>query len=182
MSSLDIGCGYASGYHVKKGEIGIDLERGLCDVIASAYYLPFRNSCFEKVVMSHILEHLIGCFEALKEATRVLTKRGTLEIEVPNPHNFGIFKDILIRRKKGLYEASREHIYAFGENELCNMLKRLNFEIIKVEYVNSSGAEKKLKESCFFKKAVYKWMGAVFPELKTAIRFECRKLRNVRAI
>jgi len=125
--------------------------------------------------MSHILEHLVDCYEALKEAARVLIRQGELEIEVPNPHNFGIFKDILLRRKKGLYEASREHIYAFGENELRNMLQRLGFEIMKVEYVNSTGAEKKLKSSSLFKKAVYKWMEAVFPEFKTAIRLECRK-------
>lgn len=181
MSSLDIGCGHAVGDHVKKGEIGIDLKRGLCDVLASAYYLPFRDSCFEKVIMSHILEHLADCCDALEEVARVLTKNGTLEIEVPNPHNFGIFKDILLR-KKGFYEASKDHIYAFGENELHNMLKKLNFEILKSGYVNSSVAEKKLKESYFFKKAVYKWIGAVFPELKTAIRLECRKLTNVRAI
>lgn len=180
MSSLDIGCGYATD-HVRKGDIGIDLKRGLCDVVASAYHLPFRNSCFEKVIMSHILEHLIGCYEALKEAARVLTTKGTLEIEVPNPYNFGIFKDILLR-KKGFYEASKDHIYAFGENELRSMFKKLNFEVIKVEYVNSIGAEKKLKKSYFFKRAVYKWMGAVFPELKTAIRLECRKLGNVSAI
>lgn len=174
LSSLDIGCGYTSG-HIKKGEIGIDLERGLCDVLASAYYLPFRDFCFRKVIMSHILEHLVDCDKALTEVTRVLTRKGILEIEVPNPHNFGIFKDILLR-KKGFYEASKDHIYAFGENELRNVLQKLNFEIIKLEYVNSSGAEEKLKKSWLFKRAVHKWIGLVFPEFKTAIRLECRKL------
>ena len=88
MSSLDIGCGYALG-HVKRGEIGVDIKRGLCDVLASTYYLPFKNNCFEKANMSHVLEHLTRYTEALKEAARVLTKGGILIIEVPNPYNFG---------------------------------------------------------------------------------------------
>lgn len=121
LLSLDIGCGHGAG-HVKKGDIRIDLERGLCDVLASAYYLPFKDSCFEKVIMSHILEHLVDCCESLEEGIRVLTKKGTLEIEVPNPHNFGIFKDILLR-KKGFYKASKDHIYAFGENKLTTYSK-----------------------------------------------------------
>jgi len=159
---------------VKKGEIGVDLKHGLCDVIASAYYLPFKNNYFEKVIMSHVLEHLTDCVEALKEAARVLTKGGILIIEVPNPYNFGIFKDILLRKRE-FYKASRDHIYAFGENELRNLLTRLNFKSISIKYVNSVGAERKLKKSSWLKKAIYNLILSIFPPFRTAIEIECRK-------
>jgi len=173
LSSLDVGCGYATG-HVKKGEIGVDLERGLCDVIASAYYLPFKNNYFEKVIMGHVLEHLTSCVEALKEAARVLTDEGILQIEVPNPYNFGIFKDILLRKRE-FYKASGSHIYAFGENELRNLLTRLNFELISIKYINSIGAESKLKKSSWFKKAFYNLTLSIFPPFRTAIEIKCKK-------
>jgi len=172
LSSLDIGCGCAPG-HVKRGEIGVDIKRGMCDVLASAYYLPFKNYCFEKANISHVLEHLTRYTEALKEAGRVLTKGGILTIEVPNPYNFGIFKDILLRRRK-FYKASKDHIHAFGENELRNLLTKLSFEIINIKYVNSVGAERKLKKSFWFKKAFYNLILSIFPAFRTAIKIECR--------
>ena len=174
MSSLDIGCGYVKDYHVKKGDIGVDLKRGLCDVIASTYWLPFKNDYFEKVVMSHVLEHLTGCLEALKEVYRVLTDGGILQIEVPNPHNWGIFKDVLLKKRK-FYKASKDHIYAFGENELCNLFTRMNFRLISIKYVNSVWAERKLKKSSWPKKAIYNLILSIFPPFRTAIEIECRK-------
>lgn len=172
MSSLDIGCGYFK-HHVKRGEIGVDLKRGLCDVQASAYYLPFKNRCFEKVIVSHTIEHLTGYTEALKEAIRVLTNKGILQIGVPNPYNFGIFKDILLG-KRGFYKASKDHIHAFGENELRNLLTKMNMELISIEYVNSVGTERRLKGSPL-KKAMYKLILSIFPAFRTAIKVECRR-------
>ena len=173
MSSLDVGCGYHRD-HVKRGEIGVDLKRGLCDALASAYYLPFKNNSFEKVIMSHILEHLTGCAEALKETARVLTEEGILQIEVPNPHNFGIFKDILLGKRE-FYKASKDHVHAFGENELRNLLTKLNFEIIGIKYVNCIRTKRKLKNYFWFKKAFYTLIFSIFPEFRTAIQIECRK-------
>jgi len=173
LSSLDIGCGY-SRYHVKRGEIGVDLKRGSCDVLASACYLPFKNRCFEKVIMSHILEHLTGCTDALKEAARVLTKEGIIQIEVPNPYCFGIFKDILLRKRE-FYKASGEHIYAFGENELHNLLTKLNLELISIKYVNSVWVESKLRKSSWFKRVFYDLMLSIFPAFRTAIKVECKR-------
>jgi len=178
LPSLDIGCGHAID-HVKKGKIGVDIKRGLCDVVASAYYLPFRNGCFEKVIMSHILEHLTDCAAALKEAARVLIQEGMLQIEVPNPYNFGVFKDILLWRRE-FYKASKDHISAYGENELRNLLAKLDYEVISVEYVDSIGTRRRLKRSSWLKRTFYKLILPIFPAFRTAIRVECKtKSRNM---
>lgn len=170
MSSLDIGCGYGKD-HVKRGKIGVDVKRGLCDVQASAYFLPFQDNSFKEVVMSHILEHLIECKDGLREARRVLDKGGRLVIEVPNPYNFNVFKDIIL--KKHIITSS-EHIFAFGETELCNLLEKLGFEVARVRYVHSSWTEKKLRNTGFFKKVIYALVWRIYPKLRTAIRLECK--------
>lgn len=173
LSSLDIGCRYAP-VHVKRGEIGVDIKRGTCDVLASAYYLPFKNNCFEKAIMSHVLEHVTGCVKVLEEVARVLIDEGILQIEVPNPYNFGIFKDILLRRSE-FYKASKDHIHAFGENELRNLLSKLKFQLISIRYINSVGTERKLKKSSWLEKAFYNLILSIFPPFRTAIEMECRK-------
>jgi ubiquinone/menaquinone biosynthesis C-methylase UbiE len=170
LSSLDIGCGYGEG-HVKRGEIGIDVKRGLCDVQASAYFLPFRDNCFKEVIMSHILEHLIECKDALREARRVLDKGGRLIIEVPSPYNFNVFKDIILKKH---HNESIEHVFAFGENELRNLLEKLEFEVTRVRYVSSSLTEKKLRNTVFFKKVIYVLIWRIYPKLRTAVRLECK--------
>ena len=178
LYSLDVGCGYTRD-HMKKGEIGVDIKRGLCDVVASAYHLPFKDNCFEKVIMSHILEHLTEWALALKEATRVLTQKGILQIEVPNPYSFGIFKDVLLKRRD-FYKASEDHICAFGENELRNLLTKLNYELISLKYVNCARTEKKLERSSWLKRTFYNLILPIFPAFRTAIRVECKmKSRDV---
>jgi len=56
MVVLDVECGARK----HKGCIGIDLRRvkGV-DVIAAATALPFKDNCFDKIILSHIVEHSI---------------------------------------------------------------------------------------------------------------------------
>lgn len=93
---LDIGCGFgAYGFAAKKYgakiSVGVDINRkylkksalGLV-VLADAHALPFRDSCFDVVLMVEVLEHLSYEIEALREARRVVKKGGLLLITVPN--------------------------------------------------------------------------------------------------
>lgn len=171
--TLDIGCGYDKKQHVKKGDIGIDVRTGLCDVIATAYYLPFCNNCLKKVIMSHVLEHLDDPLKVLKEIDRVLARKGLLEIEIPNAHSFYIFKDILLKRK-GRLKISSEHIHLFGETELSNLLLKAGFKLIKITYVNSIWTQRLLNDS-FLKYAVYSFIWMIYPAFKNAIRAEFKK-------
>jgi len=162
FKTLDVGCGYSKS-HIKKGEIGIDLEKGLCDVQASTYYLPFRNQSFQKVVMSHILEHLTNISRVFEEIKGVLDRNGIVEVEVPNPHAFWVFKDIILHRK--LLE-DKTHVSSFNENQLVNLLAQLGFTTQSISYVDTSWTKKRSFIHSFF----YKLLFFVFPNFDKAIK------------
>lgn len=82
VQSLDIGCGFLP-FHKKSGEIGIDINRGKCDIIAEASHLPFKERTFDTIFMIHVLEHLDNPFLCLKEAIRVSKRHVTLYIDIP---------------------------------------------------------------------------------------------------
>lgn len=80
---LDIGC----GENKRSGLIGIDLTRtASVDVIADARTLPFRDSSFDYVFSSHVIEHF-SCREVtrvLAEWVHVLKKGGAIEVRCPD--------------------------------------------------------------------------------------------------
>jgi len=80
--SLDIGAG-----ENPRGDINVDIRviKGI-NVVCHALYLPFRGNCFSHVYLSHVLEHFTyreGLY-LLNEINRVLRKKGTCEIWIPN--------------------------------------------------------------------------------------------------
>ena len=81
-SSLDVGCGFLTT-HKKQGMIGMDLRRGLCDVIGDAEQMPFRDAVFDKVYLRSILEHLDAPLKCLKESLRVAKDGACFEILIP---------------------------------------------------------------------------------------------------
>ena len=59
MKSLDLGCGLGK----PKGAIGLDIWRGSdADVLAdlSGPHLPFRDNVFNRVKLTHVIEHIWG--------------------------------------------------------------------------------------------------------------------------
>ena len=84
--TLDVGCG-----DQPRGAVNVDLllEKDIwqgkpvtCNkklipgfVQASAYFLPFKNCSFQKVVCHHTIEHLTEPVKALKEMMRVTQDR-----------------------------------------------------------------------------------------------------------
>jgi len=81
--SLDVGCGFLPSSHKKHGTIGIDLHSRLCDAIADAQNLPFRESIFCKIYLHSILEHLDHPISCLKESLRVAQNNALFEIIIP---------------------------------------------------------------------------------------------------
>lgn len=81
MIMLDVGCGAAK----HKGCIGIDLRKlkGV-DVVADANKLPFKNDCFDKIFLSHIVEHVSNLVTFMREVWRV-GKNGAL-VKIWTPH------------------------------------------------------------------------------------------------
>jgi len=83
MVSLDVGCGCVPRLHNRRGDVGLDLHRGLCDVVGDACWLPFRDACFDKVFLYDILEHLEDPLSCLAEVRRVMKNRGEIEVSFP---------------------------------------------------------------------------------------------------
>jgi len=86
------------------------------------YPLPFRDECFSKVVMVHVLEHLHTPSTTLKEVYRVLRRGGLLLVVVPNAQtNNADWLD-------------EEHVYSFTPPTLCRLVSKY-FKVIKLEYI-----------------------------------------------
>lgn len=64
-------------------ETAMSLYRTRPGVFGDAQRLPFRDSCFDRVVLLDVLEHLPRPDEALREAARVLRPGGAVLIHVP---------------------------------------------------------------------------------------------------
>jgi SAM-dependent methyltransferase len=79
---LDIGCGYGK----TPGAIGMDsLRASDADVIADlAQRWPFADASFDKVVASHVLEHVPEVVHVMQEAYRVLRPNGRFLIKGPH--------------------------------------------------------------------------------------------------
>jgi len=176
--SLDVGCGH-SPQDNKKAEIGIDLEKGLCDIQASANDLPFQDQIFTKVVMSHVLEHLENFGLALEEVKRVLMKEGLLEIEVPNPCSFWVFKDNVKSRQPRLGGTGihKDHVCSFSESEIQNTMRIKGFLTLSISYTHSSQQNKRMSNYNLIHKMFYQAFYKLFPAFKTSLKVVALKLK-----
>ena len=140
---LDIGCwiGWYEKFIVEKGcklIIGIDVDyddlqkaKGRlrftqCDfVAASALRLPFRAATFDLVSMFDVLEHVSRGmeFEVLSEANKVLKKRGTLLLSVPNNNLIVKFLD------PAYFLIDHRH---YSPNEIETLIKKAGFSVHKL--------------------------------------------------
>src|SRR6266508_1372315 len=77
MMKLNLGCG-----KVRLDDwVNADLHGG--DVRCDAHRLPFRDETFDRILASHVFEHVRDLPKAIKESWRVLRGDGTLVVRVP---------------------------------------------------------------------------------------------------
>lgn len=91
---LDVGCGDAK----QNGCIGMDRrKREGVDVVHDAETLPwpFADETFNRIVMSHIMEHLNPKYhvDIVDEMWRVLKPNGILMMAMPYPGSHGFWQD-----------------------------------------------------------------------------------------
>lgn len=134
--ALDIGCGggrYTEWLVERTGRVsGIDINmknlsglrrKGInaSVVCASADYgLPFRDSIFDFVLCTEVLEHLQNDGSAVKEIRRVLQENGELLISVP--------------MAPPVYSDSAHKRHGYNLNKLESLLEKNGFEITDVDY------------------------------------------------
>lgn len=143
--SLDVGCGHSRRRHVKRGKIGVDLKRGLCDIVADACHLPFRSKVFRKIYSVDILEHLKQPIQCLLEIDRVAAENASISITIPAEVNPGkaLLKRFIIgfpfsvsSISKKIYEKRRFSISYDGHKSI--VVPRHVASVFKIHRVEST--------------------------------------------
>jgi SAM-dependent methyltransferase len=139
----DIGCG--DGRYLKMfSEAGFDVVGVEPDPIArqrasefgqvfdgTAEDVPFIDSKFDIVLLSHVLDACIDPPAALKNAASLLNKNGTLIAEVPNCASLGF----RVHQSNWPWVDIPRHLTFFTEKSLQAMLERAGFSISEKIYV-----------------------------------------------
>jgi SAM-dependent methyltransferase len=98
---LDVGCGNAKA----PGAIGIDSNPATqADVVhdLDRYPWPLDSDCFERVICSHIVEHVADLLAFMREIHRVCRPAAMVEVVTPHFSNRFSFTDPTHRRHLGL--------------------------------------------------------------------------------
>ncbi len=99
---------------------------------------PFKNSEFDKIVMSEVAEHLPDDLKGLKEVYRILKPDGILALSVPD-HNYPILWDPvnwILERTLGIHVKSgffagiwNQHIRLYKRSQIVNVVERAGFKV-----------------------------------------------------
>ncbi len=110
--------------NLDSGEIRGDLNQGI----------PWKDNSFENVVAGELIEHLFNPDKFMGECYRVLNKKGVFIISTPNMTGLPYIMNEDIGMQKGKY---MPHINAFNSEMIKFLLRRNNFKILKIEYIES---------------------------------------------
>lgn len=136
-NALDIGCSIAYGLSLlkKKGwnVLGLDPSDKCIEIskqdlgveVIKGFFSPkvqFKNSPFDLIILSHVVEHLIYPEEVLRGIRNVLSDEGLVYIEVPNTLKPNGTKSYF----------GFEHINYFTPTSLTNLLQQNGFEVASI--------------------------------------------------
>lgn len=144
---LDVGCGMGDtsivlssltsqlvgidtsieGIKIAKERIGNDV------LISDSIILPFKNECFNIVIMKDILEHVNNDIQAIKEIYRILRLNGLFILYVPYSLYDSISFESIVKRISG-YSIDNKvgHVRRYNILELNNLLN--DFKMIESFY------------------------------------------------
>jgi len=150
---LEIGAGSTPHYHfikhtydeyhvVETSEYVIDYHKDNNKVHLLKYdgkKLPYEDDTFNRIIISHCLEHILSPEDFLNEMMRVLKKGGILSISLPTDPGLAWR---LGRLFVGLFKVSKTYNLSFDEFEYLNATEHVNsifnlISIIRHNYSNS---------------------------------------------
>lgn len=113
MICLNIGCGsdpIINQIFMDENMINVDITKSpYCHIVCDGHKLPFKDKSFDKVYLSHVLEHMVNPVYALKEFKRVAKQ--TIHIHVPNKYFFFLIGE------------NKNHMYSWTKTSLTRLLK-----------------------------------------------------------
>lgn len=129
---VDIGCNQGFLLSLLKGyKVGVDIavnvlkeskKKGLESICCNAENLCFKSECFDIIICTDILEHVLNPENVLKELYRILDKKGHLFIEIPYKEDLKQYD-----RYEGIYEFT--HLRSFDIEYISKLL--VDFTIIE---------------------------------------------------
>jgi phosphatidylethanolamine/phosphatidyl-N-methylethanolamine N-methyltransferase len=127
-----------------KKKIGINKK--LKFKIYSGKKIPYKNNYFDRIIISHVLEHVSEPEIFLKEMIMKLKKGGILSIALPNDPGFlwrlGRFFLKLFKVKKKLNITNLEYDYMIASEHINSIFNLIS--IIRYKYGNNIVSEKYL--------------------------------------
>lgn len=143
MKTLIIGSGINQVKSVKEKCYAIDISQEYLDqarklkpnneyILASVENMPFENNFFDKIIFTHVLEHLENPEKALSEIYRVLKKGRRMYLEVPTEEMELFLSKHNPVFKREIYQ--KYHKTHYNEKKLKEHLKK--FKIVKFEKIN----------------------------------------------
>ncbi|MFW9878000.1 MAG: class I SAM-dependent methyltransferase [Candidatus Thorarchaeota archaeon] len=124
--ALDVGCreGIQSKWLESKGYdvTSIDIEKNYdkCIIADANEYLPFKDSSFDLIWASELIEHLEDPKKTINEFKRVLKPNGKIIITTPNSH-FWLYKIFKLFGKSPKDLQNPTHKHFFSEKDIKNI-------------------------------------------------------------
>jgi glycosyltransferase involved in cell wall biosynthesis len=139
-----IGCGSSRILRGLENGLGVDIQmaklryarrHGKPLVNASIYDLPFKDSAFDCVVCSDVIEHLPAGEQPFLEMSRVLQRGGRLIVGTPD------YASIWWRVIERLYTLfgpagyAKEHITRYSKSGLVQLIEKQGFNCEEIHYI-----------------------------------------------
>jgi len=148
---LDIGCGMCSNLEATKAIFpkanlyGVDISDTLsipagirfCKVDIESQPLPFSDSCFDFIILTHVLEHLKSASLLASEIERTLKEGGSVYAESPNWTSMFVPSFNANRYMHGPFNFfdDNTHIRPWTKQSIFEFLHSCGLEAIKVRTV-----------------------------------------------
>ncbi|MEE8470554.1 MAG: class I SAM-dependent methyltransferase [Dehalococcoidia bacterium] len=92
--------------------------------------LPFRDGCFDRVICSEVLEHVVDDEQGVRELARVLKEGGVLAVSMPAY----LPESIYWKLSDAYHSNAGGHIRIYREHEVIDMLTRNNLTVFAVRH------------------------------------------------